>query len=52
VKGQVRFAPTNIKDTADEWVCAPYYPVTCTAGGENDQYSSQWEFTAGVFLRF
>jgi opacity protein-like surface antigen len=52
VKGQVRYTPTNIKDTADEWVCAPYYPVTCVAGGVNHQYASQWEFTGGVFLRF
>ena len=52
VKGQVRYTPTNIKDTADEWVCAPYYPTTCAAGGVNHQYASQWEFTGGVFLRF
>ena len=51
-KFQARYTPTNIKDTADEWVCAPYLPVTCAAGGVNHQYASQLEFTAGLFLRF
>jgi opacity protein-like surface antigen len=51
-KLQARYTPTNIKDTADEWVCAPYLPVSCAAGGVNHQYASQLEFTAGLFLRF
>jgi opacity protein-like surface antigen len=51
-KAQVRYTPTNIKDTADEWLCAPYHPASCAAGGVNHQYASQWEFTGGVFLRF
>ena len=52
MKAQIRWTPTNIKDTADEWLCSPYLPASCTVTGVNHQYSNQLEYTAGAFLRF
>jgi opacity protein-like surface antigen len=52
LKGQIRYTPTNIKDTADDWLCSPYWPATCTAGGVNHQFASQLEFSVGALLRF
>jgi opacity protein-like surface antigen len=46
-----RWTPTNLGETADEWVCSPYYPAECTVGG-NTQYAHQYEFSVGVALRF
>jgi opacity protein-like surface antigen len=47
----VRWTPTNLGDTADEWVCSPYYPAECTVG-ENTQYAHQYEFTGALMIRF
>lgn len=46
-----RWTPTNLGETADEWLCSPYYPASCTVG-ENTQYAHQYEFSAGLMLRF
>jgi opacity protein-like surface antigen len=46
-----RWTPTNLGETADDWVCSPYYPGECTVGG-NTQYAHQYEFSVGVALRF
>ena len=49
VKLGFRWTPTNLGETADEWVCV--YP-TCEVTGTNTQYAHQLEFSAGVMFRF
>lgn len=46
-----RWTPTNLGETADEWVCSPYYPAECTVG-ENTQYAHQYEFSGALMIRF
>jgi hypothetical protein len=50
-KAGVRWTPTNIGSTADDWVCSPYGGF-CTATGVDHQYIDQLEFAGGVFFRF
>jgi len=46
-----RWTPTNLGETADEWVCSPYYPVTCDVGS-NTQFAHQYEFSGAFLIRF
>ena len=45
----IRWTPTNLGDTADEWICGG---GTCLVTGTNTQYSHQVEFSGGVTIRF
>lgn len=48
----LRWTPANLGDTADEWVCSPYWPAECTVAGTNTQFSHQYELSGGVMIRF
>ena len=48
----VRWTPANLGETADEWLCSPYWPAACAATGGNTQYAHQYEIAAGVIIRF
>jgi hypothetical protein len=48
----VRWTPTNLGETSDEWECAPFLPVTCTVTGTNTQYAHQYEIAAAFIVRF
>ena len=49
VKLGFRWTPTDLGETADEWVCV--YP-TCDVTGTNTHFAQQLEFSGGVTLRF
>jgi hypothetical protein len=48
----LRWTPTNLGETADEWVCSPYWPRECTVGGTNTHYGQQYELAGAVMIRF
>lgn len=51
IQAMARWTPTYIKsDPAGIW-CSPYWPFACWPVS-NAQYSNQFEFSAGVALRF
>jgi opacity protein-like surface antigen len=52
VKLGVRWTPTYLGETADEWVCSPYWPQECSVSGTNSQFAHQIEGSVGVMIRF
>ena len=45
----IRWTPTNLGETADEWLCGG---SACVVTGTNTQYSNQLEGSVGFTLRF
>lgn len=48
----VRWTPTNLGETSDEWACAPFLPLACSVTGTNTQYAHQYEAAAAFIVRF
>jgi hypothetical protein len=48
----VRWTPTKLGETSDEWVCAPFLPLACSVTGSNTQYAHQYEVAAAFLFRF
>ena len=52
IRAGFRWTPANLGETADEWLCSPYWPVACAVSGDNTQYAHQYEISVGVVIRF
>ena len=48
----LRWTPTNLGETSDEWACAPFLPLACSVTGTNTHYAQQYEVAAAFIVRF